>query len=92
MRRNRKIWLGLGAFILTTGAVNANDIQQLEPAVEGKINGKAAPSIPFAQTTMDLSNVWAQAGEGGRAAKVAKAVSIPRRWVTTRQSTRLRCR
>ena len=47
MRRNRKIWLGLGAFILTTGAVNANDIQQLEPAVEGKINGKAAPSIPF---------------------------------------------
>ncbi|MDQ8730791.1 hypothetical protein [Bradyrhizobium sp. LHD-71] len=65
MRRSRKIWLGVGAFILTgEPAVNANELQRF--VVEGKSDGKTSlPPHNAAQLRTDLANVWAQAGEGG---------------------------
>lgn len=60
MRRNRKIWLGVGAFILTSGpAADANEFRQA--AIEGEISS----SVGTPQSGIDLNNVWAQAGEGG---------------------------
>jgi hypothetical protein len=67
MRRSRKIWLGVGAFILTSGpAVNASEPQRFGPAVEGRSDGTTSLPVDTApQFRIDLNGVWAQAGEGG---------------------------
>ena len=68
MRRSRKIWLGVGAFILTGGpAVNANEPQRFDSVVEGRSDGNTSLPIHTAgQFRTVLDNVWAQAGEGGQ--------------------------
>lgn len=60
MSKRRKIWLSVGAFMLTGGAA-ADAAEPVRAASRGEEQGLVASTL--VRTTID--NVWAQGGEGG---------------------------
>lgn len=65
MRRSRKIWLGVGAFILTSGATaGGTGLERAGVVVEGRSDGAVTLPSAAAPETIGFYNAWAQAGGG----------------------------
>jgi hypothetical protein len=64
MRKSRKIWYGIGAFILTSGAAaGAPEEMSIEPGIKRQQVNPPVDALSDLGTR--FRNVWAQGGEGG---------------------------
>lgn len=67
MRSSRKLWYGIGAFILTSGTAAAGgEAPPIEPAVSKRVDHETRLPIDAVRPLRaELRNAWAQAGEDG---------------------------
>ncbi len=69
MRRSTKIWLGVGAVIVTGGAAAVGgERPYVNLATQDRLEGSAVTAADKSRAILDraiLDNVWAQGGEGG---------------------------